>query len=377
MAAPNRPSSWPFAERGGGALRLRQIVDGALPGAQILRVVPIGADAATGDETNKARGYGVPLRIDVMVANRLRSLVLHAASDNEFGHDRRADRAAELVLAADTFGSIPSHVRVLDVGAYRADGGFVSLSETGEFYLLTTFAEGAPYAEDLRRMRERGSVDPRDTARLQRLVEYLGELHGTRLEPSPVAYARSIRDTLGSGEGVFGIVDSYPEDGAAISPARLDHIEELCLSWRFRVKRRSERLRRIHADFHPWNVLFDEHGELSVLDTSRGSSGDPADDVSCLAVNFPFFALGHTGAWRGAFRGLWHEFWRRYVALTHDEGVFEVAAPFIAWRGLVLANPKWYPDLAPSDRERIVAFVERALAVDRFSPALAEEYFDS
>jgi hypothetical protein len=352
-------------------------VEGALPGAQILRVVPIGADAATGDETNKARGYGVPLRIDVVVANRPRSLVLHTASDNEFGHDRRADRAAELVLAADTFGLLPRHVRALDVGAYRADGGFVSLSETGEFYLLTTFAEGAPYADDLRRIAVCGSVDPSDTSRLARLVEYLGELHGTRVTPSPVAYARSIRDTLGSGEGVFGIVDSYPEDGAAISRERLDRIEDLCLSWRFRIKRRHERLRRIHGDFHPWNLLFDEHGSLSVLDTSRGSAGDPADDVSCLAVNFPFFTLGHAGAWRGAFRGLWHDFWARYVALTHDEGVFDVAAPFLAWRGLVLANPQWYPDLAASDRERIVAFVERALAVERFSPALAEEFFDS
>jgi hypothetical protein len=144
MAAPNQHSSWPPAQHAGETLRLRQIVDGALPGAQILRVLPLGADTVKADETKKASGYGVPLRIDVLFANHVRSLVLHTATSNEFGHDRRADRAQEIVLAADTFGSIPNHVRALDVGAYRADGGFVSLSGTGEFYLLTTFAEGVP-----------------------------------------------------------------------------------------------------------------------------------------------------------------------------------------------------------------------------------------
>lgn len=358
-------------------MRLRQIVDGALPGAQILRVVPFGVDRAVADETTKAGGYGVPLRIDVMFANHVRSLVLHAASANEFGHDRRADRADELVLAADTFGSIPNHVRVLDVGAFKRDGGFVSLAGTGEFYLLTTFAEGVPYAEDLRRIARVGSATPRDTARVRHLVEYLRDLHASTLDRSPEVYARSIRDTIGSGEGVFGIIDSYPEAKAGVPRARLERIEELCLSWRFRIKRRAERLARIHGDFHPFNVLFDEHSNLSVLDTSRGSVGDPADDVTSMSLNYAFFALGHSGAWRGALRASWYEFWRRYVALTRDDAVFEVAAPFLAWRGLVLANPKWYPDLAPNDRERILGFVETVLARDRFSPAFAEEFFDS
>jgi hypothetical protein len=149
------------------------------------------------------------------------------------------------------------------------------------------------------------------------------------------------------------------------------------LSWRSRIKRRAERLARIHGDFHPFNVLFDDASNLSVLDTSRGSLGDPADDVTSMSINFPFFALGHPGAWRGAFRSFWYEFWRDYVMLTRDEGVFEVAAPFFAWRGLVLANPRWYPDLAPRDRDRILGFVESVLALERFSPALAEEFFDS
>jgi aminoglycoside phosphotransferase (APT) family kinase protein len=190
-------------------------------------------------------------------------------------------------------------------------------------------------------------------------------------------YARSVRDTVGGGEGVFGIVDGYPDAVPAASPARLERIEELCLSWRFRIKRKSERLARIHGDFHPFNVLFDDGTGLSVLDTSRGSVGDPADDVCAMAINFGFFALGHPNAWRDALRSLWYGFWERYGALTRDAGLYEVVAPFLAWRGLVLSNPKWYPALASADRDRILAFVEKALASARFDSKMAEEFFDS
>jgi hypothetical protein len=57
--------------------------------------------------------------------------------------------------------------------------------------------------------------------------------------------------------------------------------------------------------------------------------------------------------------------------------VFEVVAPLFAWRALVLASPAWYPDLAAADRERLLSFVERVLESDRFSPAMADEFFDS
>jgi hypothetical protein len=361
------------------AMRVRRIVENRLPGAQILRVEPFRADAAASSagDTAKSGGYGVPLRIDLVAQGKPLTLVLHAASANEFGHDRRADRADEMLLAADTFDSIPNHVSVLDVGAYRGSDEFVSLAGTGEFYLLTTYAEGRPYASDLRRLSRTGMVTELDIARMHALVGYLAKLHAVKPKPSRAVYARSIRDTVGGGEGVFGIADSYPDGVPGAPVARLERIEELCLSWRFRLRRRSDRLTRIHGDFHPFNVLFGENTELSVLDASRGSAGDPADDVSAMAINFAFFALGRPGSWRDVLQSFWYGFWSHYARLTGDEGVFEVAAPFLAWRALVLANPKWYPELDGSERQRILAFAERVLESERLSPAMADEYFDS
>jgi len=356
--------------------RLQRMVEHALPGAVILKVAALGADADETGESAKGAGYGAPLRIDVQVGDERRSVVLHTATPNDFGHDRRADRAEQVLLAADTFGWLPRHVRVLDVGAYRGADDFVSLAETGEFYLLTTHADGETYAEDLRRIARTGTLDARDPLRLSRLVAYLGDLHAERPRATPAQYVRAVRDLVGGGEGVFGIVDAYPDDVPGAPRARLERIEAECVRFRSRLRRRHARLCRTHGDFHPFNVLFDERSELALLDASRGSLGDPADDVTCMAINFAFFSLGHPGSWRAAFRALWSDFWAAYGRRTGDDELTAVAAPFLAWRGLVLASPVWYPELVAADRELLLSFVEAALRAPRFTPAMADEFFD-
>jgi hypothetical protein len=179
---------------------------------------------------------------------------------------------------------------------------------------------------------------------------------------------------LGSGQGIFGIVDGYA-GGPGADASRLRRIEELCLSWRWRLKRAERPLVRTHGDFHPFNVLFDAKNELVLLDTSRGSAGEAADDVTCMAMNYPFFALEREGAWQRAFAELWHRFWARYLQSSGDLGILDVAPPFLAWRGLVLASPVWYPELSPASREAILNFVESALKMERFAPASVEEMF--
>lgn len=353
---------------------LLRIVQRALPGAKLLHAVALGADDGSSalDGTTKVAGYGAPLRIDVELAGERKSLVLHRASANAFGHDRRADRAAELLLAADTFDTIPQHTRVLDVGAFRQDGVSISLADTGEFYLLTDYAEGQPYAEDLRRVARKRRAFPVDFERIDTLVDYLVALH-TRVEGRPLAYPRALRDLLGSGEGIFGIVDAYDLQTPGVSTAQLQSIEARCLEWRWRLKQRAPRLRRVHGDFHPFNVLFSPQGELQVLDTSRGSLGDPADDVTCMAVNFVFFAVEDPEAWRVAFRPLWRRFWSRYLRESNDEQLLATVAPFLAWRLLVLACPVWYPNTSPAARQRLFSLLDAALERPRFDPELVEE----
>ena len=342
-------------------------------GGELIRIKALGVDEGD-DATAKAGGYGRPLELEVREADGSTTrLVYHTASRNSFGHDFRADRAAEMILAYDTFNTIPAHVRALDVGAVGAGGELISLGDAGELYLLTEYAPGSVYADDLRRIATSG-VEPGDRERCQTLARYLADLHGEARDGRKL-YERTLRDLVGSGEGIFGLIDNFPIDTPGAPRARLQGIEAACNRWRWRLIDRPHRLRRIHGDFHPFNILFDDDGTLALLDTSRGSLGDPANDVTCLAINYPFFALGHPGAWASGLQELWYTFWELYVGASDDRELFEVLAPYLAWRGLVLSNPVWYPDLADADRGAILDFVERTLSAVRFHPELVEPMF--
>jgi hypothetical protein len=368
-ALPGIPVSRP-AEVPPGIPRL---LASLLPGAQIVSVERLAADAAPEGGTAKAAGYGAPLRVVVTTTDGAeRSVVFRTASSDEFGHDRRSDRAQSMLLDYDTFGRIPRHVPALDIGAIAQDGTLVSLRDCGEFYLVTPWVHGMPYAQDLRRI-ARGNEEAIDVARCESLARYLVGLHQERRDDA-ATYRRTIRDLLGHGEGIFGMVDGYSACVPAASHERLREIERRCLEWRWRLRERN-RLARIHGDYHPFNVVFQEGTEFTVLDTSRGSEGDPADDVTCMAVNYVFFALEATPAGRQTLRGLWRRFWSIYLDGTRDQAVLEVAAPFLAWRCLVLASPRFYPALPTSARDAILSLAERSLAAPRLDPVAVEELF--
>jgi hypothetical protein len=353
-----------------------ELVGAVMPEASVLGVERLGPDEEPGAEgTGKAIGYGVPLRIRVRAADGTeRDLCLHTARPDDFGHDRRADRAANALLAFDTFADVPGHVRALDVGAVRANGRLVSLRDSGEFYLVTEYVEGHVYAEDLRRIAHDRAIRATDEARARALARLCAEIHATRKD-APSVYRRAIRDLVGHGEGIFGLVDGYPEGVPMAPPERLLAIERRCLEWRWKLRDRSERLSRTHGDFHPFNVIIDRAGNPVLLDTSRGSAGDPADDVTCLAINYVFFALEAPGSWRHAFRTLWRTFFQTYLDCTGDHAIFSVAAPFLAWRALVLCNPRWYPSIHASTRDALLGTVERALDAPQFDPEDVERLF--
>jgi len=265
-------------------------------------------------------------------------------------------------------------VQALDVGAIVDGDILVSLARSSEFYLLTHYAPGTVYAEDLRRIARTGVAESLDLGRCDVLARYLASLHAERGGP-PALYRRAIRDLLGHGEGVFGIIDGFPDGVEGAPRERLQALEERCLAWRWRLKDRDDHLTTTHGDFHPFNILFDEDTDLAVLDASRGARGDAADDVTCLAINYVFFALDVPHAWQRGLGVLWRRLWRIYLQAGGDVGVLQAAAPYFAWRGLVLTNPAWYPQLTTGSRSRLLDLVERALDAETFDPDWAEELF--
>ncbi|MGM0576696.1 MAG: phosphotransferase family protein [Myxococcota bacterium] len=334
--------------------------------AEVTDIRPLGEHG----EGGKEYGYGKPLRITFQAGGEEHRVVLRTMSPDPFGHDRRADRVAEMVLSRDTFGDIPRHIRPLDVGTLDDQGRLVPMAD-GEPWLLTNYVDGRLYAGDLADLAGRDHAGEQDLARARSLAAYLADLHAERADPD--AWRRSLRDTVGSGEGIFGLCDSYPDDQPVATPERIQAIEAGAVRWRWELKGRARRARRVHGDFHPFNLLFREGVDFTVLDCSRGGAGEPADDVTCLSVNYLFFGLQADGRFEGAHRELWDAFWSTYLETSHDPEILEVVAPWFTWRTLVLASPVWYPDVSDGVRDALLGFAERLLEGLPFQPGRIEE----
>lgn len=321
----------------------------------------------------KAFGYGTPVFIEYEVRGERRRAVLETMSPSAFGHEHFSDRAQAILWEHDAFNKLPRHVRSLDSGAFLRSGKLLSTGSAEEFFLLTDFVEGSGYFLDLERIGSDATARPLDRDRTEALADYLVQVHSEK-RAAPGLYTRRIRDLLGHGECIMGLIDNYPERYEFIDRELLRAIERSCLDWRWRIKGRAHRLCQVHGDFHPWNILFREGTDLTVLDRSRGEWGEPADDVTCLSINYLFSSLLRSGSLDGPFATLFHLFWERYLERTGDQEILEVAPPFLAWRGLVIASPIWYPRLPVSIRHAIFTFIQNVLAAERFDPADVNRY---
>jgi phosphotransferase family enzyme len=321
----------------------------------------------------KGFGYGSPLFLEYEIAGERKKAVLETMAPSTFGHEHYSDRAQTILWEHRAFNNLPRHVRSLDSGAFLDSGAMISTGRTEEFFLLTEFVDGVGYFKDLERIRDKGSATLTDTDRVRTLADYLIEVHAQKRD-EPALYTRRVRELLGHGECIMGLIDNYPKKVEGIDDTYLRKTEISCVAWRWRVKDRSHRLCRVHGDFHPWNILFREATDFTVLDRSRGEWGEPADDTATMSINYLFFSLQRSNKLEGDFEKMFRLFWDHYLARTADSEMLEVIAPFLAWRGLVIASPVWYPHLSSAVRKSIFNFIENVLAAERFNPEDVNRY---
>lgn len=317
-------------------------------------------------EDVKGFGYGSPLLVEYVAGGQKGSAVISTMRvQHGFGHDHFADRARILIWQNATFGNLPKHVPSLDVGYFTDGGRLVSAGDAREYFLLMEKVEGKEYFFDLERVKDEGATDL-DHDRVIALSDYLADIHSVKKDLPPL-YQRKIRETVGDGECIFGILDDYPENPSFLDPGELTEIEKLCVEWRWKLKGRTQRLCQVHGDFHPWNVMFREGTDFTVLDRSRGEWGEAADDITAMTMNYIFYSVQKSLRLTGDLKDLFELFFENYLDKSGDDELLEVIAPFFAFRALVVASPTWYPLCSDDIRRTLFNFLENVLGGKRFN----------
>ena len=309
--------------------------------------------------------------INMRTASGCKEYVVKTLFPEGLGHDYPSDRAGVFLLDLDEYNKLPRHVVALDVLAELEGGGVKSIGGGKEYYLLMEKAEGTDYFRGLESFSDKEKLDAADVAKIKAMTSYLARIHAVKKE-SKSLYLRKVRDTIGHGECLMGVFDTYPE--GTMSSSEMADIEKMCIDWRAKLRGKEYRLSQIHGDFHPGNIWFRGEDDFVLLDRSRGPWGEPADDVTALAINYIFFSLRYHGDVRGAFLEGLQLFFAEYLKATGDSEILSVLAPFYAFRGVVVANPLFYPDVTMEVRHKIFTFIKSVLTSERFEVGMVNKY---
>ncbi|MDI6801580.1 MAG: phosphotransferase [Thermodesulfovibrionales bacterium] len=331
-------------------------------------------DAARVDITKLGAGvHGAGFLIEIQLAEGVKQYVIKGLFPEGLGHDYPSDRAQVFLLDLETYDGIPKHAKALDVLSEMPDGSIKSIGGGKEYYLLMERVEGKDYFNDLREFSRKEKLDNKDKEKIKAMTSYLAEIHSIKKD-SRSLYWRKLRDIIGHGECLMGVFDTYPD--GVLSYENMAEIEKMCVDWRARLKPKTHRLSQIHGDFHPGNIWFKDNGDFVLLDRSRGPFGEPADDITALAINYIFFSIKYHGDVRGAYLQGLNLFFDEYVRQTNDNELFEVVAPFFAFRGTVVANPIFYPELTIEARNKIFRFVQHVLTSRKFEAEKIKDYIN-
>lgn len=330
----------------------------------VLRVNEMGGQP--GEKELKGFGYGKPYLIDFIMEGSERSVVLSSMREQKgFGHDTFADRAAQMLWQNMVFNVLPKHVRTIDVGFFTIYGSMKSAGDADEFFVLMERVHGNEYYRDLDRIRDSGMFTQLDVDRALALSDYLVDIHQQKHD-DPVLYHRRIRELIGSGECLMGLADSYPDGFDYYSRKDFERMEKECIRWRWKIRGNVDRLCVVHGDYHPWNIMFRNNADFTLLDRSRGEYGEAADDVSCMSMNYLFYSLQKYGCLNGEFKILFERFMENYLIRSGDFEMLLYIQPFYVFRALVVASPLWYPSLDTEVRTKLFNFIDNVLTAEEF-----------
>jgi hypothetical protein len=232
-------------------------------------------------------------------------------------------------------------------------------------------APSSPELQHLRRYEqdlwEMGSADRArrsDRARARSLALALTALHSERSDPS--GYCRGLTRALCGEEGVPRLADWLGDAHPVLRPDRLERIEVAIVHWRWLLREKKHRNRRIHGSLRPESIFFRD--DECVLLAAAPRTGDPAQDIAAVSLRYVTSALAHRQKFDGAAREAWDELWSTYLTETRDMEILEVVPPFYAREVLELVALD-APEPLPEPMQRVlVEFAEVMLSGRPFRP---------
>lgn len=311
-------------------------------------------------------------------ASRESSVVIREACAGPFGFEYPEDLARQAMFCFRAFNHVAGHAEAYGVGVRTENDEVLSLNDARHFYVVEEFVEGENYGAHLTSLHDQKYVDLKmERKRAAKIAEYLALVHKRDdLEISHVEkdqyYKRALRDILGSGEGLMGVVDSFPNRFRKRHGHVLEEIESRCLELVQRHRDKKHRLSRVHGDFHPGNILIEEGNgvkescEIKTIDKSRVDLNDAANDVGALIMNYLVLDLHRSQFDDMIGLELARTFLRGYLEKTRDYEILEMLPLFVAMRSAAAVSPVFYPGIAMEVCSEAFTLALKIVQQDRF-----------
>lgn len=316
-----------------------------------------------------AAGY----RVDFKIKDGPKKVVIRIISPIDFSNDYAADRMASFWIQHHSAKLLSSHVKSLGIlGINKKSKEVGRVDHYDEFIQVLDWAEGEEYFADLERILKDNKANDADFKKVALLSDYLVKTHKKKFKGSKdqalSLYKRHTRDYIGS-RFMIDVLDTYPSEISFTSWGKLHKLVFDVYKYRESLKNDFTRLSKIHGDYHPGNIRFKNNKQFIVLDASRAIWGEPADDVSCLGINYLWYALKQTGKFKGIFMELFDKFWNNYLIKTGDLEINTILPLFIAIRSVVLKHPLYF-SVDDKIRKKLLAFSYHTLKTGNFEKSL-------
>jgi hypothetical protein len=234
-----------------------------------------------------------------------------------------------------------------------------SLSEALRLLVLN---QGTSLHDALQRLAVEGLASASEIALFSALARSLVRSHLPLTSSGPEVYRKSLCAIFQGEQGVISLLDALPAGADDPDEGRLQAMERRFIGWRWRLRGRAERLRRVHGGLSFEGVRVLPQGEVMPLSTPE-MPGDPALDVSAVTVGLLALGAREPLCWPEGYRLLSDAFWSTYLAESGDHELLDVAPPFLAWRALQAAA-----GLSGGARRGLFEFAEEVLAQSTFDP---------